>query len=67
MFCRLLAKRLRLFQFAFASIGVIGITVSIVGKDITGIVESCIILLMAVIAGYLDSYIKKKQGTKNKL
>jgi len=62
-----LAKRLQLFQFAFAAIGIIGITVSIVGKDITGIVESCIILFMAVIAGYLDSYIKKKQGTKNKL
>ena len=59
--------KLQLFQYALAAIGVIGITVSIVGKDITGIIESCIILFMAVIAGFLDSYIKKKLGTKNKL
>jgi len=62
-----LTKRLQLLQFAFAAIGVVGITVSIVGKDITGIIESCIIIFMAIIAGFLDSYIKKKQGTKNKI
>jgi hypothetical protein len=62
-----LAKRLQLFQYALAAIGVIGITVSIVSKDITGIIESCVIICMAMIAGFLDSYVKKKQGTKNKL
>ncbi len=41
--------------------------VSIVGNDIIGIAESGVILFMAVIAGFLDSYIRKKQGTKNKL
>jgi len=62
-----LTKRLQLLQYALAAIGVIGITVSIVGKDITGIIESCIIIGMAMIAGFLDSYVKKKQDTKNKL
>ncbi|MGI0027226.1 MAG: hypothetical protein ACREAD_05225 [Nitrosopumilaceae archaeon] len=62
-----MTSRLRLFQFAFAAIGVIGIMVSIVGNDIIGIAESGVILFMAVIAGFLDSYIRKKQGTKNKL
>ena len=59
-------KLLQLIQYAFAAIGVIGITMSIVGKDITGIVESSVIIIMAIIAGFLDSYLKKKQGTKNK-
>ncbi|HET6458816.1 MAG TPA: hypothetical protein VFG24_08070 [Nitrosopumilaceae archaeon] len=62
-----MTKRLQLFQLAFAAIGIVGITVSIVGKDITGIIESCIIIFMAIMAGFLDSYIKKKQGTKNRL
>jgi hypothetical protein len=62
-----LTKRLQLLQYALAAIGVIGITVSIVGKDITGIVESCVIICMAIIAGFLDSYVKKKQDAKNKL
>jgi hypothetical protein len=57
---------LQIIQYALAAIGVVGITVSIVGKDITGIIESCIILFMAIIAGFLDSYVKKKQGTRNK-
>jgi hypothetical protein len=57
---------LQLIQYALAAIGVVGITVSIVGNDITGIIESCIIISMAIIAGFLDSYVKKKQGTRNK-
>lgn len=59
-------KLLKLIQYAFAAIGVIGITMSIVGKDITGIAESSVIIIMAIIAGFLDSYVKKKQDTKNK-
>jgi len=62
-----LTRRLQLIQYALAAIGVIGITVSIVGKDITGIIESCVIIFMAIIAGFLDSYVKKKQGTRSKL
>jgi CDP-diglyceride synthetase len=62
-----LIKRLQLVQYALAAIGVIGIMVSIMSNDITGIVESCIIIFMAIIAGFLDSYVKKKQGTKNKI
>ena len=62
-----MTRQLQLFQYVLAAIGVIGITVSIVGKDITGIIESCIIIFMAIIAGFLDSYVKKKQGTRSKL
>ena len=62
-----MTRRLQLIQYALAAIGVIGITVSIVGKDITGIIESCVIIFMAIIAGFLDSYVKKKQGTRSKL
>jgi len=58
--------KLQLFQYALAAIGVIGITVSIVGKDITGIIESCIIIFMAIIAGFFDSYVKKKRDTRDK-
>ena len=58
--------KLQLFQYALAAIGVIGITVSIVGKDITGIIESCIIIFMAIIAGFIDSYVKKKRDTRKK-
>jgi hypothetical protein len=61
-----LTKRLQLIQYALAAVGVIGITVSIVGKDIIGIIESCVIIFMAIIVGFLDSYVKKKQGTRNK-
>jgi len=62
-----LTRRFQLIQYTLAAIGVIGITVSIVGKDITGIIESCVIIFMAIIAGFLDSYVKKKQGTRSKL
>ncbi|VVC06046.1 Uncharacterised protein [uncultured archaeon] len=61
-----MAKPLQLIQYALAAIGVIGITVSIVSKDITGIIESCVIICMAVIAGFIDSYVKKKHDTRNK-
>jgi hypothetical protein len=62
-----LTRRLQLIQVALAAIGVIGIMVSIVSNDITGIVESCVIIFMAIIAGFLDSYVKKKQEAKNKI
>ena len=56
-----MTKRLQLIQYTLAAIGVIGITVSIVGKDIIGIIESCVIIFMAIIAGFLDSYVKKNK------
>jgi len=61
-----LAKRLQIIQCILAAIGIIGVTVSIVNSDLTGIIESFVIILMAVILGFLDSYFRKKQSTKNK-
>ena len=61
-----MVRRLQIIQCVFAALGIIGITVSIVGNDLTGIIESIIIIFMAIIAGFLDSYVRKKQDTKTK-
>ena len=59
-----MSKKLQIIQFALAAIGVIGITVSIVSNDLVGIIESIVIIFMAVLAGFLGSYARKKQGLK---
>ncbi len=61
-----MVKHLQIIQCVLAALGIIGITVSIVGNDLTGIIESIVIIFMAVIAGFLDSYVRKKQDTKAK-
>ncbi len=61
-----MARRLQIILCVLAALGIIGITVSIVGKDFTGVIESIIIIFMAIIAGFLDSYVRKKQDTKTK-
>jgi len=61
-----LSRQLQIIQYALAAIGVIGVTVSIFNKDITGMIESFVIIAMAVMASFLSSYVRKKQGTKNK-
>ncbi len=60
-----MAKRLQIIQFVLAAIGIIGLTVSIVSSDTTGMIESFAIIGMAIIMGFLDSYVRKKQGMKS--